>query len=322
MALLRAEDGRTFECDSNTFVGRGLVEGISFDQRDGLDREVSSVHAVITWSASRRCWELRDLGSQNGTFVDGKPIAPGQRVALVEGAAVTFGRLGLTVVDAAPPPAHAVCRRTGEVRRARDGVLSLPDENTSDIVIARSDKGWQMGPPDLLVGETADPPDVMLVEGETVVEAGGRAWAVWIPSAYHRTVGSNHSLSDYRVVIELRPRDEICLLLEKGEDCIFLGSRVHHELLWLLARRRLADIEAAVAADEQGWVTQDEVTAMMWLAGTDPSAHLNMLVFRARQQVQRHAPADYKSLIERHPLRSGTLRIGVTRLRIDVLNDE
>lgn len=321
MALLRAEDGRTFECDSNTFVGRGLVEGISFDQRDGLDREISSVHAVITWSASRRRWELRDLGSQNGTFVDGKQLAPGQSVRLVEGTAVVFGRLALTVVDAEPPPAHAVCHRTGEVRRARDGVVSLPDENDSEVVVARGDKGWQMGPPALLLGEP-DHRDVVLVEGETAVEAGGRSWSVWIPSTYHRTVGSNHSLSDYRVVIELRPRDQICLLLEKGDDCIFLGSRVHHELLWLLIRRRIADMEAGVPLDEQGWMAQDEVTATMWLASADPSAHLNMLVYRARQQMQKYAPADYKSLIERHPVRTGTLRIGASRLRIDDLNGE
>lgn len=316
MALLQADDGRTFECDRNTLVGRGLLDGISFDEPEGLDLEISSVHASLTWNAKVRRWELRDLGSHNGTFVDGDKVEPGDRAPLVEGSRVVFGRLGLDLIDDAPPPAHAICARTGEVRVGRNGALLLPDEGAPELVVLRTEHGWQVGPPTLL--EDGDRPEARAIEGTVRVEAGQRPWQVRVPSHIRQTVRSQRSLRDFTLVLEVRQGgDRINLLLEHESGCITVPGRAHHEMLWLLARHRIADIEAGKPLAEQGWVDQEEIIREMRAGAADPISHLNVLIFRARQQVQPHAPADYKALVERASDRTGVLRIGSPRLRID-----
>ncbi len=317
MALLRTDDGRIFECDGNTMVGRGLTEGMSFDEPDGFDPEVSSIHAAITWNPKSRRWEIRDLGSHNGTFIDGARLAPGDKAIFKPGLRLVFGRLGLSVIDDEPPPAHATCARTGEVRHGRGGVLPLPDEHAPEVVVVRGDGGWRIGPPSLLESELDDPGETAVVEGVTPVSAGGRQWAVWVPSIYRRT-RSNHVLDDYRVIIEITDGgDRIGLLLEREGETTHLGVRVHNELIWILALKRLEDIAADVSPSEQGWVTQESLITSMRLRAADPIAHLNMLVYRARQQVEPYVPNGYKEFIERHPQRKGTLRIGATALVID-----
>lgn len=71
--------------DSRLTVGRG-------DEADWviLDEELSRVHAALvrTWDGVR----VVDLGSKNGTLVDGEPVPPGEQGrALRDGARLTFG---------------------------------------------------------------------------------------------------------------------------------------------------------------------------------------------------------------------------------------
>ena len=49
----------------------------------------SSEHAAITWSKGR--WNVRDLGSSNGTKINGRTLFPGDRVQLSTGSRVQFG---------------------------------------------------------------------------------------------------------------------------------------------------------------------------------------------------------------------------------------
>src|SRR5262245_3389050 len=41
------------------------------------DPRLSGEHAVVRWVDDR--WEVRDLGSRNGTFLTGRRLAPGER---------------------------------------------------------------------------------------------------------------------------------------------------------------------------------------------------------------------------------------------------
>lgn len=78
--------GRPFPLRHKTRIGRnpGDVD-IAV-----LDNAVSMVHAEIYWEDNR--WWVNDLGSTNGTFVDGRRIeAP---VALERDQVVTFGDVG------------------------------------------------------------------------------------------------------------------------------------------------------------------------------------------------------------------------------------
>jgi hypothetical protein len=320
MALLQSEDGRTFECETNSFIGRGLTEGISFDEVDGLDLEVSSVHAAITWNGKRHGWELRDLGSHNHTFVGDRRLPPGEKELLKTGDRIVIGRIKLTVLNTSPPPAHATCEDTDEVRIGRDGALMLPDEATPEVAVLRTAGGWFVGRPDELQrsidrGETAG---LASIEGLTRVEAGGRMWKIRVPSPNPHTLQSRKRLADYELVIEVMDSgDRVGLALEHAEGIIPMRPRVHHEMLWVLALARLADQNAGRSEAEQGWRSQEQVLQDMGLKTTDPAAHLNILVHRARHQMEPHAPTDFMQLIERDPSRPGELRIGTARLRID-----
>src|SRR5690606_39499278 len=90
------------------------------------DRLVSSEHARISWREGR--WELRDLGSRNGTFVNGKPLERGGTAVLAQGDALAFGHaaLGFSLLDASPPVALARRLDTGQVVLAQGRMLAVP----------------------------------------------------------------------------------------------------------------------------------------------------------------------------------------------------
>jgi FHA domain len=72
-----------------TRIGRDDGNDISFD-----DTYVSSEHARILWNS--RGWVLHDLGSTNGTMVNGKPIR--KAVSIKPGDTLEFGRVKTKLV--------------------------------------------------------------------------------------------------------------------------------------------------------------------------------------------------------------------------------
>ncbi len=58
---------------------------------------VSIEHAVIHASASPGRMKLEDLGSRNGTYVDGIRVVPGQKVELRDGQLLTLGEFRAVV---------------------------------------------------------------------------------------------------------------------------------------------------------------------------------------------------------------------------------
>lgn len=62
------EEGRSFDLDVITTIGRDVNNAIVVD-----DQFASSDHAVLTYRG--RSWYVEDLGSKNGTFVNGRAVA-------------------------------------------------------------------------------------------------------------------------------------------------------------------------------------------------------------------------------------------------------
>jgi hypothetical protein len=62
------EEGRSFDLDVITTLGRDVNNAIVID-----DQFASSDHAVLTYRG--RSWYVEDLGSTNGTYVNGRPVA-------------------------------------------------------------------------------------------------------------------------------------------------------------------------------------------------------------------------------------------------------
>ena len=83
--LFHTRDGRMINLLARSLVGRASSCTIVLE-----DRRVSAEHAVISWDG--RQWEVRDLASSNGTWVDGRRLSSGERVALRRDTRLDFGR--------------------------------------------------------------------------------------------------------------------------------------------------------------------------------------------------------------------------------------
>ena len=62
------ETGRSFDLDAITTLGRDVNNAIVVE-----DPFASFDHAVLTYRG--RSWYVEDLGSTNGTYVNGRPIS-------------------------------------------------------------------------------------------------------------------------------------------------------------------------------------------------------------------------------------------------------
>lgn len=300
MALLRGPGGE-FEPPDRCLIGRSRGCDLVLGGRD-----VSSEHAMLQWSATH--WQLRDLGSRNGTFVGDARLAPGARVAVAVGASLRFGREAApwVLVDSAPPRVMAVALVRGERRTGDGGYLLLPDADAPRAAIYEAgDGGWQLEQDGV----------TRRIEDREVVDAGG-AWRIHLPSA---AAGTWDAAADLVRVADLRlrfsySRDEeyIELVAFAGARRIDLQARVTHYPLLLLARRRLADQQAGVPAPEQGWQRQDDLLTMLRMK----EDHLGVAIHRARAQLARAGVADAAALVERRP---GTrlMRLGVGALELE-----
>ncbi len=116
------------------------------------DGTVSRRHARLTIEASHAY--LEDLGSTNGTILNGAPLAPNERVALAHNAQLQFGSLVLTlelpegfetptvVEEVAPPVAYLVnvndpamrfplYTRPQRIGRRAENAIVIPDAHVS-----------------------------------------------------------------------------------------------------------------------------------------------------------------------------------------------
>ena len=87
------EQGRSFDLDAITTLGRDVNNAIVVD-----DPFASAEHAVLTYRG--RSWYVEDLGSTNGTFVNGRAVA--SVAPLGFGDEVAIGQVRLRLERARP----------------------------------------------------------------------------------------------------------------------------------------------------------------------------------------------------------------------------
>jgi hypothetical protein len=103
--LEEPESGQVVPLAARSLVGRAATCTVRL-----TDPRVSGEHAVLHVSDS--AWEVRDLGSRNGTFVDGERLPSGGRRDLKAGSRLSFGgppgpgTTSWRLADAAPPDQH------------------------------------------------------------------------------------------------------------------------------------------------------------------------------------------------------------------------
>jgi hypothetical protein len=308
--LAKHPDGPRATLLSRHLVGRSRLADLRM-----TEPSVSGEHAVLCWTG--RAWELHDLGSRNGTIVDGRRLAPGERIAVARGAAIAFGDPDnlWRLADDAPPTIMALLAEAGEPVCARDDLLALPGEDDPEVVVYRDAAGdWilEQG------GETAR------IADRRAVRAGGRDFVLRVPDLVAPT-WDNSSPAPHLSTLTLRfsvSRDEeyIALAAHAEHRVIDLGARAHHAVLLALARSRLEDRQAAAAEaggrgalpeSSEGWVYLDELADQLAMDET----HLNVAVFRCRRQLAEAGIVGAASIIERRrPTRE--LRLGVARIEI------
>ena len=221
-------------------------------------------------------WEVRDLGSTNGTWVNKTRLHKGERMVLGEGSILTFGGrdLSFELTDASAPVACARHMRTGEVRAATNGVLALPNDDDPVLQLFESVDGrWQVDSQD----------EHRYVADRDVVIVQGEGWSLELPDSSSTTLDTAR-LGPFIEAVTLRfnvslDEEHISLTLVHDGGETSLGTRQYHLPLLILARAWAADVDAL--PEERGWVEREALCR-----GLSVDANkLNVDIYRARKQL-------------------------------------
>jgi FHA domain len=290
--------GRRFTLGARCLMGRHEACDLQL-----ADARVSSEHASLHWMSDR--WELRDLGSRNGTFVGPKRLTPGERVALAEGATLTLGgpARAFTLIDASAPRVSARHARTDRVRGGTEGFLALPDDDQPIASIFEDGRGdW------VLEAEDA----VRLIRDHEPVVVAGETWVLSLPLSNRATLAMSQTpiLEDVTLRLAVsRDEEHVEAAVVHGDHATPLPPRSFHYLLLTLARARLGDL--AESPGERGWVDRDEICRMLAI----DALKLNTDICRLRKQLGELGVRGAPGIVERRP-GSGQVRIGIDRLEI------
>jgi len=292
---------RTVLVESELLIGRSSACTLRIPQP-----YVSARHATLRWDGQG--WEVKDLGSRNGTFLNGTRLSLGQSHRLAQGSELSFGSDAEVWVlqDDGPPAIMAVPLDGGEPVVGEHDVLGIPSSSDPQVTIFRdTDSFWKL--------ETGDG-ERTLLEPQRTFHAGGRVWRFSSPDVMGATTTLGGPASPSRLKLRFqveRDAERIELFAVQGTRTIDLGSRNHNYILLTLARARRDDALTQLPDSACGWVYQDELTAALETS----SSQLNIDVFRIRQHFAK-CGVQGVDVIERRPS-TKQLRIGVAVLEID-----
>ncbi len=280
-------------------VGRAPACGLRLDHRT-----VSGEHARLSWTGGH--WEIRDLGSRNGTFVDGRRLQPGDLVEVKQGARLGFGVEEGTheLADDGAPSALAERVGSGRLQLADDGILALPDAEHPVATVYSDTRG-------LWVCERPDAPPEPIVDG-AVIQVGSDSWRIRLPEAVEGTATVEAGLRLDAVGIGFavsRDEEHVELTVRSRGREIPLEPREHAYVLLTLARARLEERDEPLA--EQGWISRDRLLKMLAMDANS----LNVSIYRARGQLAAAGVEGAAGIVE---VRRGQRRLGVEPDRIEV----
>jgi hypothetical protein len=265
---------------------------------------VSTTHALIRWNGST--WGLRDLGSTNGTYVNGRQIPVGETIELSRGMDVAFGDTGETwrLVDDTAPVPTAVPVAGGPATALANGFIGLPSPDQPLATLHMHGEEWLL--------ETEDG-RVPIVPGSTF-SALGMEWRLECPSGYVGTVDAyNHSigLDEATLIFRVSSDEEhVSMAVSDGRRTRQLGERACYYLGLVLARQRSQDV--AEGLTEPGWVDTEALLRM--IPDYAGYAHLNVDIFRLREALAEAGVRDASRIIE---TRRGQRRLGTEHFKLE-----
>jgi hypothetical protein len=306
-SLREATSGRMHLLEPEHVVGRAPSCALRLDHK-----YVSAQHATLRWTGNH--WELKDLGSRNGTFLDGTRLKPGDEHPLRAGSKIAFGKAldeQWELADAAPPTVMAVPLDGGDPALLEGDLLALPSNDDPRATIYRSVEGtWVLEQPD----DSTSP-----ITHLQTFDVAGRVWR-FSCSETIRTTSLAASPADLEVRhLQLsfavsRDEEHVQLHVTSAGQTFDLGARAHNYLLLTLARRRIADVAEGLAETTCGWIYQEDLAHDPTMA----PPQLNIDVFRIRKHFASLGVVDAANIVERRPrtrqLRIGTGYISITQL--------
>ena len=284
------------------------------------DSRVSGRHAVFHLSSDRANLLLRDLGSTNGTFVNNQRLTGVRTVQ--DGDEVLLGSSASLKVrvqrshHAAPltaGPALLVDLRTCvavpatermKVGSADDCEVKLPDvapllasitlHEDGEIWVGTEERDFSV-----VVGESFN------LAGHTLVFRDSRD----VLQSTQREAGPG-SLYPYRLTVSLMTSEALVEDPAHGiQHMVTAENRV--SLLYVLARKRKADLAEGVPPGRAGWVEDDEIMAGIWGKAREQMGANNYQVLLSRLRKELRKSEFDGWFIEK--------RRGHTRVRIDTI---
>jgi hypothetical protein len=298
MALVtRIADGRRFHLPARGLLGRSARATLRLD-----DTFASSEHARIGWNGS--AWEIRDLASRNGTFVNGTPIPSGSSRALEAGDRIGFGSPEASFVfeDGSPPDAMAVDLGGGDLIRGAGQLLQLPSPDTPAITVFRGIEGGWYAEDD--AGATRS------VQNQDTIEVLGKPYRLELPEDSDLTPIADLAFSLRNITVRFHvpaSLERIAVELVHARRQQWLEPREHHHLLYVLAKERGAT--RSEAEDARGWRPTGWLTKALKM---DDSA-VNVLIHRARHQLASAGVEGAAGIVE---VKRGQRRFGTDRFEI------
>jgi pSer/pThr/pTyr-binding forkhead associated (FHA) protein len=301
MAILTKADGTLrMALAAHCLLGRAPVCTLRLEEP-----VVSSEHAVLSYAGG--AWSVRDLGSRNGTFVDGARLEPGEMRPLAQGTRLGFGTAApvWTLADASPPVAMARRLATDEFVAGEESMLVLPSAEEPAACVFERDGAWVV---------EVDGQERPAADGD-VIQAGGQAFMLHLPNAHRETVvvAPTLGIDDVEIRIQVTPDEEHVEVTVVAPGRSFaLPRHAHHYTLLTLARARLRD-EAApdVGAAQRGWVPVEDLCRALRI----DEGRLAVEIFRIRRDFAALGLVGAASVIER---RRGSRQIRVATARIAV----
>jgi hypothetical protein len=285
--LVRSRDSQPFPLACEIVIGRSRGADLVLDRSF-----VSGLHASVVWTADG--WAVRDLGSRNGTAVEGRRVGPGDTVRIGLGQAFILGGEPdeeWCLVDDGPPDLFAIDDE-GNVVLAEDGMLGLPDNTEPDVTVYSRSGTWWI--------ESGNDNDV--VKDRHKIAISGRTWTVRLPVRLDETAGAApFRISDATFALRRAGPSRVPLLdVTYGDEEFELNLGSAGEVFEMLATARKRD---------DGWIERARVLHQLRIT----SNNLNVAVFRLRRTLQNAGFADAADIIERA---HGRLRLGVTNVEV------
>lgn len=297
MAILRNATSE-LKVPCRAVVGRSALADISLQSR-----RASSEHASLTWSGGR--WTLRDLGSSNGTTVDGRPLLTRDRATLVAGSRLCFGgdEEAWLLVDASPPEPCAVLLGPQHYTWGQQSLLVLgkiaEEDEQPEASVFLEEAGWRLD----------DGSSVRSPECGDIVRLGSGYWRLLLPDVGGDnavTAGCALDLAQLELSFRVSFGQLTSLALSQASNQLVLPGRAYLNTLLELAKLR-----ARSSTRDGGWISIFDLATQLRCS----PEKVNVDIHRLRRLFQESGVHQAARIVERDEAKR--MRIGTHRIRLE-----